>query len=413
MAKTNKNTKSYKCRLNRFMNSSITLRDSFKLSLLGFNNQNAVLSTVKSENSVNDSSDNDIIEIDTADDTSAYKNRNTPFFHDHSYACFFTPAPMLYEPIVAMDLVSSDEESTNLTTHVQLDNISISECSTILIEDDVKIEDIVKPIEHFDLRITEEGVYKEECQPFLQNDETTNRKDLEMWKVNFFYYLQGCFKCNSKGDLPIHEAVLENNISEVIKQCLVLRWRQYTINVFNQKLMTPLQLAIVYSANNEIIKTLLEFQADPLTVDCNGNTVLHLAILYSKIKTFISFLLMARFDLNVVNRDGNTPLMFCVIHHKHIQASAILCMGADPNLRHAGTGSTALFQAIENNDWKMVNVLLKHKAHTNIPNYLGYSPFDVIHEIDGISNSIKKKVTEMNLKELSNNLFVRNLQTAI
>lgn len=61
-------------------------------------------------------------------------------------------------------------------------------------------------------------------------------------------------------------------------------------------LQTPLQLAIIYDVQSEIVKTLLDYGADIKEVDGEGNNILHLAAKFQRHEALGIILVHKTFD---------------------------------------------------------------------------------------------------------------------
>ncbi len=114
--------------------------------------------------------------------------------------------------------------------------------------------------------------------------------------------------------------------------------------------VSVLSLAITIDNRNEIVPLLLEREADPDVPDGKGSTPLHYAAQFGNRDALLD-LLERHTDINRKNRLGNTPLHLAV-------ASASI----DPNKQLAVN----------------VQLLLEHKADTNIANNEGVTPLDTV-----------------------------------
>ncbi|KAF5281702.1 hypothetical protein FQA39_LY17723 [Lamprigera yunnana] len=369
-----------------------TVQDSFKLDLLGFDHKTAVLTIPSKEhlfkeftnaNVINNHSEFDVNESDVArvstlehqpnihsatnEDNSPIKE--FPHIHDHNYSTFREPVTV----VKTEDIVYMENEifSTNLQ-QVPIHNSKPSSPGKSLLKEDEpkKVDDYIELLPKYNLEIMEKKDYYDELAILFKYYGTVDEK-LGAWKMKFSDCLKQCAQENSEGNLPIHNAVLNNNLLEVIKQCLALRWKDLTVDICNQ-----------------------QGRASPMTVDIDGNTALHLSVLHSKQISWVNFISTAELDFNLVNRHGETPLLLSVTLGKYSEALMVLCMGGNPNVQDAWTGSTPLFRAIENNDYPMVEILLQNNAAANISNYFGYSALDILNEVNIESKNIKKVVLQ-------------------
>lgn len=211
----------------------------------------------------------------------------------------------------------------------------------------------------------------------------------------FFQDLRSAMVPNANGNRPIHEGVLNNDISFVKRSCSILKALQTSVDVFNHGDLTALQLAVLHDSHPLIVKTLLEHGARLEVVDSEGNNIIHLAI-ESKRTDILDIILRfadeRKFNLDDFNAEGLTPLMMCCCNDLVQCADLLLKYDADVNVRDRKSGRTALFHAAENYNFKMVQLLLNYNADTKIKNFFGTSPHDAMYEVDEIPENIKSAI---------------------
>ncbi|CAH0548692.1 unnamed protein product [Brassicogethes aeneus] len=213
-------------------------------------------------------------------------------------------------------------------------------------------------------------------------------------KVKFFFDIRNALNFNSNGNLPIHEAVLENNLNNVKRYTLVLKSLGPYINLLNQNKYTPLQVAILSEASKEIVTFLLAHGADVSLTDQEGNTVFHLAVQMNNFNA-LEELCKPNVDNPIIdqfNYEGLTPLMICCINQNLNCAEILLDCGAKPDILDQKSGRTALFHAAENQHLEMVKLLLDNNANTKIKNFFGTSPHDAMFEMDEIPQEIRNLI---------------------
>ncbi|XP_060666040.1 uncharacterized protein LOC132798264 isoform X1 [Drosophila nasuta] len=133
---------------------------------------------------------------------------------------------------------------------------------------------------------------------------------------------------NDEGLLPIHDAILENNIYGVQRQVFV--WSKMKQNVALNELLSQagedcLQLAITNDSDPEIVKIIINAGVLPMYIYEDSNTALHLAII-NNIQLDSLQMLMLHIDLNLLlltNDDGYTALHIAIRHNRYKMAEVI------------------------------------------------------------------------------------------
>ncbi|KAJ8930059.1 hypothetical protein NQ314_017188 [Rhamnusium bicolor] len=214
----------------------------------------------------------------------------------------------------------------------------------------------------------------------------------ERKKEMFFNDLKTALLPDPKGNMPIHVAVLSNDVNFVKRCCNILRALQQSVDLFNHGNLSALQLAIFNDSNPEIVKLLLTNGASLEVTDTEGNNILHLAAEFRR-KEMLDIILKTAeergFSLDHYNAEGLTPLMICCINQFQECANLLLHYDADVNVRDRKSGRTALFHAAENHNYEIVQLLLSYRADTKLKNFFGTSPHDAMYEIDEIPEPIK------------------------
>ncbi|VEN53891.1 unnamed protein product [Callosobruchus maculatus] len=223
----------------------------------------------------------------------------------------------------------------------------------------------------------------------------TSKPDKSNMEKNVFKELHAALIADDKGNMPIHQAVIMNNLTKVKKCACILRALNLPgyIDLPNVDQLTPLSLAIMHGASTDIISFLLSEGAKLNSADSEGNTAFHLTIEFQR-KDALEILLSCKgpdFNLNAVNHKGMTPLIMCCMSGKYCCADLLLQHGADPNIKDGNSGRTALFHAVETENEELVKLLMRYGADTKEKNFFGTSPHDAMFEID-VSESMRKLI---------------------
>lgn len=169
----------------------------------------------------------------------------------------------------------------------------------------------------------------------------------------------------------LHFAVIQGDL-KVVKALLDAGANP---NVQDNKGRTPL-----FSSNNvDIIKMLLESEADPDSPSPNGYTRLHIAIQDGK-DNIVTVLLNAKANPNLQTDWGEASLHFAVKKSNSSKniVKMLLDNGAQPNLQIKYLGKTPLYIAVEHKvDKDIIKMLLEAGANPNIKNTHGETPYYV------------------------------------
>ncbi|CAH1183408.1 unnamed protein product [Ceutorhynchus assimilis] len=202
---------------------------------------------------------------------------------------------------------------------------------------------------------------------------------------------------------PIHEAVINNNISMVKQQCVTLRIRRQSVNLKNHSGCTSLQLAIIHNADIQIVEMLLNAGANIRETDKEGNNIFHLLAQFERLNMLQIVLKHCKlYNLldcaDRYNYNGLTPLMICCMSSWTLGARHFIKAGVKVNLQDQSSGRTALFHASEIQNCnvnvisittELVKILLEARADPKIKNFFGTSPHDAMYELDDIDEGIK------------------------
>ncbi|XP_044739502.1 myb-like protein U [Chrysoperla carnea] len=260
----------------------------------------------------------------------------------------------------------------------------------------------------------------ESIPSIIQNNDTNKRTEqktvgtsivpditdeFSMFRLQLFKDWNSALVPDVMGNMPIHNAVLENDFFAVKRLCLILKHLK-NINIQNESYdMTALHLAISNKCDIEIIEHLLESGVNPEIEDINGNNCLHMISQHGNARIMNLVLTKYRspnLDLNTCNYNGSTPLMLCTEHDNVEIAKLLLKHKADTEVQDLKSGRTVLFQAIEANNEPMVKLLIEKGADPKKRDYSGITPLEVISEIR-ITPGIRKimyKILSQNIVNL-------------
>ncbi|PNF20576.1 hypothetical protein B7P43_G04870, partial [Cryptotermes secundus] len=140
---------------------------------------------------------------------------------------------------------------------------------------------------------------------------------------------------DESGNIPLHRAVINENITLVKRQCVVLCARKSKLDVYNLDKETPLHLAVL-NGNAEIVRMLISFGAQSSVKDRNGNTALHLAVLHGNldcVKAILNTNSTKSLPLDDINDEGYSPVHLCALNGKVEEMKCLIIKGAQVNLK--------------------------------------------------------------------------------
>ncbi|XP_050415895.1 ankycorbin [Patella vulgata] len=174
------------------------------------------------------------------------------------------------------------------------------------------------------------------------------------------------------GDLPLHIAVVHENIRMIKKFIQLMKLARKSVDKFNKQKQTPLHLAIKLDLR-EAIKLLLDAQADVNYVDHTGCTSLHLTVKHQlpHIANLLFEHSRVEIEVNTRNFAGLTPLHTAVEKNDERMINLLLDKRVDVDALDGKSGRTALYHAVECEKKSIVSLLLKRGANPEIQNYAG------------------------------------------
>jgi ankyrin repeat protein len=217
---------------------------------------------------------------------------------------------------------------------------------------------------------------------------------------------------NQDGCSPLHTAIGLNNIAafnalmEHISK-LSDEEKQSAINAVDNQQWTPLHVAACYDKNGEMVKKLLEAEAEINCKNQAGATPLYTAIWHNNPAAFNA--LMEHISklsdeekqsaINAVDNQQWTPLHYAAQYDKSGEiVKKLLEAGADINCKHQA-GSTPLYTAIWHKNIAAFNALIEHisklsdeEKHSaiNAVNNKQCTPLHVAAEHDKSGEMVKK-----------------------
>ena len=162
-----------------------------------------------------------------------------------------------------------------------------------------------------------------------------------------------------RGGTPLHGAVATGD-PNVVRTLLEA---DADPDVLDDEDVTPLNSAVMFG-ELEIIEILLEEGADPDLPEISGMTPLHNIAMSGKPSEAIKLLLDAEADLEARNNGGGTPLHTAGLHKRPEIAQKLLEAGANPNSKN-NEGWTPLHIAATVESLEIVKALLERRARPN------------------------------------------------
>jgi len=186
--------------------------------------------------------------------------------------------------------------------------------------------------------------------------------DLAIMLVN---YGANIFIANNSGMTPLLFACQEEAISTNFIRLLLENGAE--VNAQNNRLDSPLILAVRNNRNNNVIFLLIQYGAEVNLQNFGGMTAFMFAVDHSNIGMVI-LLLQNGADHSLSTNEGVTALMLAAAHNNINMVTLLLHNGADHSLP-TNEGMTALLFAVNNNNIDMVTLLLQsgadHSLSTN------------------------------------------------
>ncbi|XP_033758583.1 ankycorbin-like [Pecten maximus] len=184
--------------------------------------------------------------------------------------------------------------------------------------------------------------------------------------------MQMALQQDEDGDLPLHIAVAQENIVMVQKFVHLMSISGKSVDKYNKAQQTPLHLAVELDFV-DAVKTLLLARANPNLVNKRGENAVHLAVKVQS-SACLEFMMQHsqnKTDLNTRNFEGLAPLHTAVERNDERIVDMLLRAGADINILDGKSGKTPLFYAVEHNFLSMIEFLQLRCANVDLTNYAG------------------------------------------
>lgn len=184
-------------------------------------------------------------------------------------------------------------------------------------------------------------------------------------------------KCNT-GETALHLAV-NFELCDIVLLLLKSGINPNLLDYDNE--YSPLHYCI-FIDNINIIKYVIDFEADVNIQDIYGNTPLHYSIIENNYKSFTVLINNNNINCNLVNLSGNTPLHIALIDKLSFDYIDVLLPITNINLQN-NNGDSVLHLLTKFDLWnKYCNILAKKKLNNNLKNNQNYLPIDYIKDKD-------------------------------
>ena len=137
------------------------------------------------------------------------------------------------------------------------------------------------------------------------------------------FFAENFPKIDLNGNTPLHHAVYQNGLA-MIRNILVNDTS--SLNIKNNQGLTPLMIAI-NKLNYGITELLLQYGADPNTINAEENTPLHIAA-FNGVCWLGEILMEHGAGINVLNRERATPLILAALGQHREFVALLLRKGA-------------------------------------------------------------------------------------
>lgn len=190
---------------------------------------------------------------------------------------------------------------------------------------------------------------------------------------------------NEKGESPLIESCRATHYRDLEIVELLIKFGA-VVNLADNRYDSPL-LAACRSENFGVIEILVNFGADVNYINQSGDTPLKVSFLKENYEIFEYLIEMGADNYNPYpnNETEYWPIHSAVINGDYYSVICMLNNGIDVNQVSAIRNTTALHLAIENEDLKMINLLVERGADIYIERVAyddeyPFSPFDLVTE---------------------------------
>ncbi|KAJ0008799.1 hypothetical protein NQD34_016214 [Periophthalmus magnuspinnatus] len=206
------------------------------------------------------------------------------------------------------------------------------------------------------------------------------------------------------GDTLLHLAII-HEAKDYIKQIIELSKNTDFLDTQNDQRQTPLHLAVITNQAS-VCERLLAGGCDPTLVDSNGDTALHIACRHGNLPCFsVITQNCLPHHLNTAmaayNYHGQNCLHLASVHGFLSLVENLVDLGADVDAKEQRSGRGALHLAVDQQNFSLVQLLLRKGADPNLLTSAGHTPFHLTYGRD--NEQIRQELfslTKPGLREL-------------
>ena len=135
--------------------------------------------------------------------------------------------------------------------------------------------------------------------------------------------------------------------------------------------LTALHYCVIFN-NFSCFKLLLDYNADPLIKDNNGNNIIHLCLQYNQNKMILY--LIDKINLNFLSQNNETILQIALNYQNIEMANIFINKNISINNQEKEYGLTALHQSINNNFFSITEKIINKNGNINAQDFYGNTP---------------------------------------
>jgi len=211
--------------------------------------------------------------------------------------------------------------------------------------------------------------------------------------------IAGCLNEDKHGNIPLHQAVIDNDLAKVKSQCIVLKYIRSHLDHENIDKETALMIAVKLAVN-KAAALLVREGASVAKSDNEGCLPLHVAVKKGDLGLVQTLLdaTEAHKVLDKYDSDGFTPIHLAAAGGHDEIIRLLVERKADINVKDRKSGKTPFYIAVDNGHLNTAATLIDLGADALEPDYAGHTPpMNKLQKVTENNKQAEKQIKEFRI----------------